>query len=879
MKKGWDTSDEDEIVVRKKRAKSGSFEIVNLFKTKDIFSTFSINNSYKVELRSFQEDINSCSCPDFDTNRLGTCKHIEAVKLKFFDKEATNKKIEIFLDTKRDKIIISYPKGNRRESVYRDILNPFFSSSGELLSEPVYALPSLGREISSLDEKKQDKIRLSTQIEPWLKRREFEFQKQKNRENFLEDFKDGKRSLNFLKHELFEYQKEGVLHLAFNERALLADDMGLGKTIQAIAACVLLKNLYDIKRVLIISPASLKVEWEEQIEKFTNLDVCTIKGAKHKRDKIYKSDSFFYLGNYEQTLYDMDEINSVLSPDVIILDEAQRIKNWQSKTANSIKKLQSRYAFVLTGTPIENNIDEIYSIVQFLNPHFFGPLFRFNREFYKLDEKGSAVGYKNLTLLHKKLQPIMLRRKKDNIEEKLPKKSVKNYFVQMSEGVRVRYEEYEVMVSRLASKAAKYPLSPDELKKMQMWLSCMRMLCDTPYILDQETKESPKLDELMPIVDALLEDDSVKIIIFSEWERMIRLLLERLNAKDIGIALHTGLVTQDARKLEIKKFKNDQNCRIFLSTDSGSVGLNLQVASVVINLDIPWNPAKLEQRVARAWRKNQKKSVSVINLVTENSIENKILYLIKQKQSLFDNVIDGFGEDEQPLPSNRNEIIENLKKMFTEEGEKPSKKVDITTITQDLVARFDKKVSFVARNKKNSSTIIVIDKKDEQVVKKIREISDENSQVISQEEFELIKKLDALGLVKINDKLKIALDLQKRKTPDVDNKKIIKKQLKKIEKNETLIKMLKKGGFMSKSLTLMCKNSINILQLLSLLLGAKKSKLSAKTMRIIKDKYALRDDFEKFFEKIEGKCKKKDKKLIQKNYKRLLGVVNDVKSK
>jgi len=272
----------------------------------------------------------------------------------------------------------------------------------------------------------------------------------------------------------------------------------------------------------------------------------------------------------------------------------------------------------------------------------------------------------------------------------------------MSEGTRNRYEEYETMVSRLASKAAKYPLSPDELKKIQMWFACMRMLCDTPYILDQELKESPKLDELMPILDDIFEDESKKIIIFSEWERMLRLLLERLDAKNISVAMHTGSLNQDARKKEIRKFKKDKDCRVLLSTDSGSVGLNLQVASVVINLDIPWNPAKLEQRVARAWRKNQKNSVSVINLITENSIENKILYLIKQKQSLFDNVIDGFGEDEQPLPSNRSEIIENLMKVFEEADKKPSKKVDITTITEDLVARFDKKISFVAENKKTT---------------------------------------------------------------------------------------------------------------------------------------------------------------------------------
>ena len=258
----------------------------------------------------------------------------------------------------------------------------------------------------------------------------------------------------------------------------------------------------------------------------------------------------------------------------------------------------------------------------------------------------------------------------------------------------------------------------------------------------------------------------------------------------------------------------------------------------------------------------------------ENSIENKILYLIKQKQSLFDNVIDGFGEDEQPLPSNRNEIIENLKKMFEEKEEKPKKKIDITTITEDLVARFDKKVSFVAENEKTDSTIIVIDKKEEAVVDKIRDIADKNTQILSLEEFELIKKLDALGFVKINEKLKIALDHQKRKIAKTDNKKAIKKQLKKIEKNETLIKMLKKSGFAKKSLATISKNSINILQTLALIHGVKKRKLSLKTIKTIKEKYAVRNDFEEFVEKIdEGKCKKRDRKLIEKNYKRLLDIV------
>ncbi len=149
----------------------------------------------------------------------------------------------------------------------------------------------------------------------------------------------------------------------------------------------------------------------------------------------------------------MEEINATLAPDVIILDEAQRIKNWQTRTAMSVKRLTSPYAFVLTGTPLENRIDEIYSITQFLAPHIFGPLFRFNREFYQLDERGRAIGYKNLDELHERLQPIMLRRRKEEVEGQLPGRTINTYFVAMHKEQALRYGEYESKAARLAAAA------------------------------------------------------------------------------------------------------------------------------------------------------------------------------------------------------------------------------------------------------------------------------------------------------------------------------------------------------------------------------------------------------------------------------------------
>jgi len=211
-------------------------------------------------------------------------------------------------------------------------------------------------------------------------------------------------------------------------------------------------------------PASLKTEWEEQIAKFTGLPAKLILGARANRLQQYRERSFFYLCNYEQVLMDVDDINRIVAPDVVILDEAQRIKNWQTKTAKTVKRLASPYAFVLTGTPLENRIDEVYSIVEFLDPAIFGSLFRFNREFYELDEKGRPVGYKRLDALRRRLRPIMLRRRKDEVEDQLPPRIVKSYFVGMEPEQRNRYEEYNDRVARLLAITKRRPLTKEEFE-------------------------------------------------------------------------------------------------------------------------------------------------------------------------------------------------------------------------------------------------------------------------------------------------------------------------------------------------------------------------------------------------------------------------------
>src|SRR5580704_15186000 len=475
----------------------------------------------------------------------------------------------------------------------------------------------------------------------------------------------GRAPLNIVKHPLLPYQRAGVLHLAFGERALLADEMGLGKTIQGIAACELLARLKGIERVLVVCPASLKAEWEEQIARFCDRPTRLVFGPRTQRHDAYREPAFFTIVNYEQVLSDADDINAVLRPDVIVLDEAQRIKNWQTKTARRVKSLRSPYAFVLTGTPVENRIEELYSIVQYLDPELVGPLFRFNRDFYELDERGRPTDYKNLAELRRRVAPVMLRRRKADVEDELPERTVKTYFVPMVEEQRLRYEDYRYPAMQLIAKAQRRPLTKEEFDRLQMLLACMRMICDTPAILDPACKVSPKLEELERILGDLLEEPDRKVIVFSEWERMLALVRELAAEMGVEAAWHTGSVPQQRRRAEIVRFKKDPACRLFLSTDSGSVGLNLQAASAVVNVDLPWNPARLEQRIARAWRKYQTRCVTVVNLVCEQSIEHGIMFLLAQKQALADGLLDGQGDiGALKMPNGRAAMIERVQAMM-----------------------------------------------------------------------------------------------------------------------------------------------------------------------------------------------------------------------
>jgi len=674
---GWNTSDADEIQIRQWRGRTEIAKVAALEPQYGPYGTFRVSSGtgrlYEVEIRDLAHRNNSCGCIDHRVNGLGTCKHIEGVLSALKKKTGArafataaakgSPRVEVFLRRAGEPMPVL--AGATSSADIRAFIKPFLAKNGVLVSDP----DAIAR-LLEIAPSAPEGLRISRHLGPSTERERRLAAREKSRTKFLTAVEAGRADFDVVKLPLLPYQREGAAHLAFHERALLADEMGLGKTVQAIAACEILARQKGIRRVLVVSPTSVKAEWEEQIARFTDRNARFVAGLYQDRLKLYQAPAFFTLVNYEQVVRDADDINRLLKPDVVILDEAQRIKNWHTKTARRVKSLASPYAFVLTGTPLENRIDETYSIVQYLDPEIFGPLFRFNRDFYSLDARGRPAGYKNLGELHRRLSGVMLRRRKRDVETELPGRTEKTFFVPMVEEQARRYGDYEYLAQKLAAIGQRRPLTKEEFDRMQQYLACMRMICDTPAILDPECRVCPKLEELEGVLSELLEEPSRKIVIFSEWVKMLALVRELADEMGVDYAWHTGDVPQLNRRAEIARFREDPACRLFLTSDAGATGLNLQMANAVINLDLPWNPAKLEQRIARAWRKGQKSVVTVVNFVTENSIEHSILHLLSQKQTLADGVLDGAEDFSKiAIPSGRTALIERMQAVL--DGSKP----------------------------------------------------------------------------------------------------------------------------------------------------------------------------------------------------------------
>jgi superfamily II DNA or RNA helicase len=421
---------------------------------------------------------------------------------------------------------------------------------------------------------------------------------------------------------------------------MLADDMGLGKTLQAIAAAAWLADHADVRKILIVCPASLKHQWAREIERFTGEKAQMIQGPAAKRGVQYRGSRRFVIVNYELTYRDLSVINETLRPDLLILDEAQRIKNWQTKIASTIKLISSRYAFVLTGTPLENRLEDLYSLLQVVDFHVLGPLWRYQIDFHVTDERGKVIGYRNLSELRQRIAPVMLRRDRRLVSEQLPDRIELRLDVPMTQKQQELHDAGLASAGRLAHIAKRRALTPSEQNRLMAALQQARMACDAAGLVDGETVGSPKLTEMANLLEDLCLQEDRKVVIFSQWERMTRMVEAVIRDLNLGfVRLHGGVPTARRGDL-LESFRSDASIQVLISTDAGGVGLNLQAASALINLDMPWNPAVLDQRIARIHRLGQKRKVEIILMLAADSYEQQVARLVRGKRDLFEQVVD-----------------------------------------------------------------------------------------------------------------------------------------------------------------------------------------------------------------------------------------------
>lgn len=637
---------EEQIDIRRQRAKAVRFGIENLGK-KRVFSDYRVSNpesggQYTVTVHGFDVGDNTCTCPDFRANTLGTCKHIEAVLEHLKDdlpanlqkKKATFTRPELYLHY-GEQLQLGLHLPARHSDKLGQLAKRFFDERGLWSGRGRYddlvpAIESVPEEVTVMSDAMDFLDREIERVE--MLRREADW---------LAELAAGTLELNLLPVPLYDYQIRGALFLACRGRSILGDDMGLGKTVQTLAAVELLARERGIGRVLVVAPASVKYQWEGEIRRFTKRAVQVIEGGPDDRQEQYADTTFYRLVNYEQVVRDREAINS-WKPDLIVLDEAQRIKNWASKTSQSVKKLVSRYAIVLTGTPLENKLEELHSIVQFVDERRFGPAFQFLHDHRILDEQGNLTGYRHLERIRDKLEPIFLRRTRDEVLGQLPERTDNTIYIELAPEQLGPYEEQRTALARLL---AKNYLTDLDRKRLLACLVNLRTICNVVTLPDQPEPVSPKLEELAEIVPELLDGGGHKLVIFSQWETMISHAAGVLERLGVGyVVLHGGLPGKD-RKTVLERFRTEPECRVFLSTDAGGTGLNLQMADTVINLELPWNPAVLEQRIARVHRMGQSNPVRVVNLVTRGTIEERVLRTLTAKQSLFQGIFAG-DEDE-----------------------------------------------------------------------------------------------------------------------------------------------------------------------------------------------------------------------------------------
>ena len=468
-----------------------------------------------------------------------------------------------------------------------------------------------------------------------------------------------------LQATLRAYQQTGLNWLQFLREykfgGILADDMGLGKTVQALAHLLVEKNAGRLEQpALVIAPTSVLSNWRREAERFApDLKVLLLHGSQRHQEMAKIKHSDLVITSYPLLVRDAKTLQKQTFHS-IILDEAQYIKNAKAKTTLLANKLKAQHTLCLTGTPIENNLGELWSLFNFLMPGFLNDLSRFNQIFRNPIEK-TGDGTRQHEL-NRRIKPFLLRRTKQEVAKELPPKTEILQTVSFGKEQAMLYESIRIaMEEKVRALLASQGLARSHIQILEALLK-LRQVCCHPQLLKlpaaQEVQESVKLQLLSEMLPELLAEGR-KVLIFSQFVQMLGLLEAQLKTMRIAYTKLTGQTRK--RDEAIMTFQNGDVAVFLISLKAGGVGLNLTAADTVIIYDPWWNPAAEQQAIDRAYRIGQDKPVFVYKFIVEQSLEEKILHLQQRKQALADAVYAGGASDKQALTAE--ELLDLLQPM------------------------------------------------------------------------------------------------------------------------------------------------------------------------------------------------------------------------
>ena len=450
-----------------------------------------------------------------------------------------------------------------------------------------------------------------------------------------------------LKATLRPYQLEGLNWMQtlreLEVGGILGDDMGLGKTLQTLAHLLTEKQAGRLDHpALAVMPTSLIPNWLDESLRFTpQLKVLALHGAARQKDFASLAEYDLVLTTYALLPRDLE----ILQPQVwsvLILDEAQNIKNPLSKAAQAARDLQARQRLCLSGTPLENHLGELWSQFHFLLPGWLGDSKTFNRDYRTPIEKHGDT--ERMRHLSARIKPFLLRRKKDQVATELPSKTEIVHWVDLSDGQRDVYETVRVaMDKKVRDEIARSGVGRSQIIILDALLKLRQVCCDlrlikTPLTAKSLRSGSGKLVSLMEMLEELLSEGR-KILLFSQFTSMLALIEEELQQRGLGYSLLTGETTD--RRTPVKDFQSGKVPLFLISLKAGGTGLNLTAADTVIHFDPWWNPAVENQATDRAYRIGQNNPVFVYKLIARGTVEEKIQALQQEKAVLAEAVLEG----------------------------------------------------------------------------------------------------------------------------------------------------------------------------------------------------------------------------------------------